>query len=70
MALAPIVVISVLVGLVAGGFSWFVWELAQNLRAMFRARAPRNTTPLEAAREPSAASAPTSSGRGQGGRHE
>ena len=70
MTLATMIIISVLVGLVAGGFSWFGWELVQNLRAMLRGRAARKTMPPESAHEPTSASVQTSSGRSPSGHRE
>lgn len=40
MSLTPMVLISLLAGIVAAGFSWYIWGLAENLVHAFRKGAP------------------------------
>ena len=41
MSLMPMVLLSVLAGLVAAGFSWYIWGMVENVLHAFRNRAPQ-----------------------------
>ena len=49
MRLAQIIVISVMVGALAAGLTWFGWDLWQNLRVVARKVAARRKAKAEAA---------------------
>ena len=49
MRLAQIIVISVMVGAIAAGLTWFGWDLCQNLRVVVRKVAARRKPREEAA---------------------
>lgn len=52
MNLIRMVVLSLMVGVVAAGFTWFAWDFAVNVRAVVAARRAKAVPPTVPAEKP------------------